>query len=74
MMIKFPPLYLSIDYKNVTEYSVYLNENRWHTAPPKSHYEGEKIKDWRTPSLESGAACGAQSLPHLTAMGYRKGR
>lgn len=35
MMIKFPPLYLSIDYKNVTEYSVYLNENRWHTAPPK---------------------------------------
>lgn len=74
MMIKFPPLYLSIDYKNVTEYSVYLNKNRWHPASPKESLGmGTNKEGWRTPRLESGAARGAQALPRLTAMGHRKG-
>lgn len=73
MKIKFPPLYLSIDYKNVTEYSVYLNKNRWHPASPKESLGMGKTKGGRTPSLEGGAACRAQALPHLTVMGHRKG-
>ena len=71
-MIKFPPLSLSIDYKNITEYFVYLNKNRWPMASPKESLGMGKNKRLEDTQSRKWSSTWGTTPPSFNCSGLQK--